>query len=153
MKTNIYDINIAYIDIYESNNFITKIEFKSTKTNNKNMSVNISKTIEQINEYFSGTRKNFSIPIIISGSAFEKAILTEIMNVGYGETISYSELALRAGYPKAIRAAASVCRKNKLPILIPCHRVIRRNGQHGKYAGGNDFKTTLIEHENKYKSV
>lgn len=79
-------------------------------------------------------------------------VLRTISMIPYGETWSYKQLAIASGYPKAIRAVGSVCRKNKLPLIIPCHRVIRSDGSYGQYVFGSELKKQLIEFERMHKT-
>lgn len=100
-------------------------------------------------EYFAGNRKIFEIPYaFIYGTDLQKAVWREIAKIPYGNTITYKELAQKAGKPKAIRAVASACGKNPLPILIPCHRVVSSNGKLGGYSlGGIENKKYLLKLE------
>ena len=104
----------------------------------------------QLDEYFSGKRKVFDLPLDQSGTDFQKRVWNELMNIPYGKTISYLELAQRLGDVKSIRAAASANGKNNLVIVVPCHRVIGSNGSLTGYGGGLPRKKWLLEHENKF---
>jgi O-6-methylguanine DNA methyltransferase len=114
----------------------------------------LSQAIRQLTDYLNGLVVDFSkIPIDLEGkSKFQKAVLQAARRIPYGKTASYSMLAKMAGYPRAVRAVGSVMRKNPLPIVIPCHRVIRKDGSPGAYAGdwdGQDaaLKRTLLRLE------
>lgn len=107
----------------------------------------ISEAMTQINEYFSGKRKMFDLPLFCDGTDFQKAVWSEIAKIPYGETISYSELAERVGNPRSSRAVGVACGKNPLPIIIPCHRVIQSSGNTGSYAGGSLMKKMLLDLE------
>ena len=87
------------------------------------------------------------ITVILAGTRLQKTVWRALCTIETGYTISYSELALRCGRPDAVRAIASACGKNPLPILIPCHRVIAKSGQLGGYTGGLDIKKWLLEWE------
>ena len=107
---------------------------------------------EQIIAYFEGAAINFdsSIPVILDGfSLFTQRILTTCRNIKYGGIISYSGLAKRAGRPKAARAVGSALAKNPLPLIIPCHRVVRNDGKIGGFSalGGATLKKSLLELE------
>jgi methylated-DNA-[protein]-cysteine S-methyltransferase len=93
--------------------------------------------IRLFEDYLIGFKVDFSkVPVSLDGiSDFQKAVLSAARKIPYGKTVSYSTLAKMAGHPRAVRAAASVMRNNPLPIVIPCHRVIRSNGSPGGYAG------------------
>src|ERR1017187_1342677 len=103
---------------------------------------------KQLQEYFTGTRDNFSVPLRIAGTDFQEKIWREIAIIPYGETISYSDLAKRAGEPEAIRAAGTNTGRNPVAIIIPCHRVVGKNGGMGGFAGGLERKRLLLKLEN-----
>ena len=100
----------------------------------------------QLKAYWDVTRQDFDLPIDWSTipSAFERRVLQMLQTVPYGITVSYQELAEMAGAPKAFRAVGNTMRKNPMPIVIPCHRVIRKNSALGGYTGGLDIKRKLL---------
>ena len=104
-------------------------------------------TIEQLTEYFDGKRKVFNIKTKLEISPFYKKALLEVAKVPYGETSSYSKIAHRLNNPKATRAVGSANARNPLPIIIPCHRIIAKNGKLGGYAGGLKIKNYLLDFE------
>lgn len=100
---------------------------------------------EALREYQLGKRiEIWPLPVVLSGSPFALRVWREIARIPYGETISYTELAARAGNPKAVRAAASACARNPVPLLLPCHRVVAKNGGHGGFAWGLSMKRALL---------
>jgi methylated-DNA-[protein]-cysteine S-methyltransferase len=101
----------------------------------------------QLRAYFEGTRKKFDLPISLYGTTFQQKVWNELLNIPFGSTISYLELARRLGDPKVIRAAGSANGKNPVAIIIPCHRVIGSDGSLIGYAGGLENKRWLLEHE------
>jgi methylated-DNA-[protein]-cysteine S-methyltransferase len=101
---------------------------------------------KQIQEYLDGKRKAFSVPIGIEGTDFQKKVWNEMIKIQYGKTISYGELAKRINKPRAYRAVANACGANKLPPIIPCHRVVSSNGL-GGYSAGIEIKKKLLEIE------
>jgi len=101
----------------------------------------------EIQEYFNGSRKHFTIPLDTPGTEFQKTVWTELMNIPYGETRSYKEQAIAIGNKNAIRAVASANGHNKVAILIPCHRVIGSDGSLVGYGGGLHRKKWLLEFE------
>lgn len=107
----------------------------------------IQLTIAQLREYFNGIRQQFSIPIIFTGSHFQRTVWEQLTKIPYGSTISYSELARRIGNPHAIRAVANATAANPISILIPCHRVIRSNHTLSGYRGGFQAKQFLLSLE------
>lgn len=106
----------------------------------------------QIGEYFLGDMKNFSLPLNVEGTKFQKLVWEELQKLPYGETISYKKLAIRVGYPNAARAVGTACKVNRFPIVIPCHRVINENGKIGLYIGGTENKEKLIKHERTWSN-
>ena len=107
--------------------------------------------IHQLEEYFSGTRKSFDLTLEMNGTEFQKKVWNELCNIPYGETRSYKDIAEKIGTPKAVRAVGGANNKNKLMIIVPCHRVVGADGSLIGYAGGIDAKQSLIELEKKYK--
>lgn len=107
----------------------------------------LKQAAKEIQQYLSGKRTEFSVPMRNSGTAFQKRVWKRIAMVPFGKTCSYSDLAKYAGSSKAVRAAGTATGSNPLAILIPCHRVIGKNGGIGGYAGGLDRKRRLHEIE------
>ena len=104
-------------------------------------------TIKQLEEYFSGKRKEFSIPISLIGSDFQKAVWDQLLNIPSGSTLSYSELTAKVSDPGAIRAVASAVGANAIALIVPCHRVIGSRGELTGYAGGIGTKKKLLKLE------
>ena len=99
----------------------------------------------ELDEYFAGRRRRFDLPLDWRLSAgFRRAVLSHLPEIGYGHTASYGAAARLAGRPKAVRAAATACATNPLPVVVPCHRVIYADGRTGRYRGGPDAKRTLL---------
>jgi methylated-DNA-[protein]-cysteine S-methyltransferase len=104
--------------------------------------------IRQFEEYFSGKRKEFDLPLSIEGTDFRKKVWTALQTIPYGEVRSYAEVAEMIGNPKAVRAVGQANKANQLPIIIPCHRVIGKSGDLVGYAGSRtSFKEKLLETE------
>lgn len=102
---------------------------------------------EELHQYFMGTLKTFLTPIHISGSPFQKAVWSALQKIPYGETVSYTHQAEAIGTPKSVRAVANANGHNNFAILIPCHRIVSRNGSLGGYSGGTQKKSWLLQHE------
>ena len=100
-------------------------------------------TATQLEEYFARERTAFDIPLALDGTTFQKEVWAELSKIPYGETISYGELARRVGRPKGPRAVGQANGKNRIPIIVPCHRVLATNGL-GGYAGGLSMKRSLL---------
>ncbi|MBL9137578.1 MAG: methylated-DNA--[protein]-cysteine S-methyltransferase [Verrucomicrobiales bacterium] len=105
----------------------------------------------ELGEYFDGTRKRFDTPVLSRGTDFQKKVWTELMRIPHGTTLSYDELALRIGQPTAQRAVARANGMNRICIVIPCHRVIGKDGSLTGYGGGVWRKRLLIELERSGK--
>lgn len=99
---------------------------------------------QELREYFENARCEFTIPLSASGTVFQKRVWDALRAIPYGETASYAEIAERIGNPKACRAVGSANHQNPLPIVIPCHRVIGKNGDLTGYAGGMEMKEFLL---------
>lgn len=107
----------------------------------------LDQLILELNEYFSGLRKSFTIPLSFLGTDFQKKVWNELLKIPFGSTISYQQQAIRLGNLAAIRAVAHANGTNKLAILVPCHRVIGSDGNLTGYAGGLWRKKFLLELE------
>jgi len=117
----------------------------------KNVPNCLKECIQQLDEYFKGTRTTFNLKLNPQGTSFQKKVWKELLNVPFGKTRTYLEQTKKIGDPKAIRAVASANGKNPIWILIPCHRIIGTNGSLTGYAGGLWRKKWLLEHENGSK--
>jgi methylated-DNA-[protein]-cysteine S-methyltransferase len=105
----------------------------------------LDSTARELDEYFAGARRTFDLPLDWRLSAgFRATVLHRLPDIGYGHTASYAAVAALAGNPKAVRAVGTACATNPLPVVIPCHRVVRSDGSLGGYLGGIDAKRTLI---------
>jgi methylated-DNA-[protein]-cysteine S-methyltransferase len=99
----------------------------------------------ELDEYFAGARRQFDIPLDWRLSAgFRSTVLHHLPEIGYGHTASYATVARRAGNPKAVRAVGTACATNPLPVVVPCHRVVRSDGAMGGYLGGAEAKRLLL---------
>jgi methylated-DNA-[protein]-cysteine S-methyltransferase len=108
----------------------------------------LDEVARQLEEYFDGRRTRFDLPIDLRLSAgFRRSVLSYLPAIGYGETASYKSVAAAVNNPKAVRAVGTACATNPLPVVIPCHRVIRSNGQVGPYLGGPEIKHQLLDME------
>jgi len=99
----------------------------------------------EIEEYFAGQRSAFDLPLDLRLShGFRRTVLSHLPEIGYGMTASYAAIALAAGNPKAVRAVGTACATNPLPVVVPCHRVVRSDGTIGQYVGGAAAKRALL---------
>ena len=109
----------------------------------------IIQCVEQLIQYFNGERRQFELPLNQTGTSFQQGVWNELVQIPFGRTISYLELARRTGDTKATRAVASANGKNNIAIIVPCHRVIGSNSTLVGYGGGLWRKKWLLEHEAK----
>lgn len=104
----------------------------------------LDETERQLGEYFAGERRAFDVPLAASGTEFQKAIWNALVEIPYGATTSYGELARRAGRPGAVRAAGAANGANPIAVIVPCHRVIGADGSLTGYGGGLERKRALL---------
>jgi methylated-DNA-[protein]-cysteine S-methyltransferase len=99
----------------------------------------------ELDEYFAGRRDAFDVPLDLRlARGFRRAVLDQLTLIGYGRTVSYAAVAAAAGRPTAVRAVGTACANNPLPVVVPCHRVVRSNGTIGEYVGGAPAKRALL---------
>ncbi len=125
-------------------NFVDETKLYDTE---KILPVVILQCLNQIDEYFKGERKDFELQLKADGTEFQKTVWNELKKIPYGKTLSYKEVAERSGRQKAVRAVGNANNKNKIAIIIPCHRVIGSNKKLTGYAGGLWRKEWLLNHE------
>ena len=104
---------------------------------------------EELQEYYAGERREFGLPLAFVGSEWQKAVWTELTRIPFGETRSYGEVADRLERPGAARAVGRANATNRLPLVVPCHRVIAAYGSLGGFNGGLHLKERLLEHERR----
>lgn len=105
----------------------------------------------ELDDYFNGTLKIFTTPLLLAGSDFQKMVWNEILTIGFGQTDTYMSLASRLGRPDAVRAVAAAVGANALSIFVPCHRIIGSSGELTGYAGGLRAKRFLLDLEDKMR--
>ena len=110
-----------------------------------NAPARLDRAARELDEYFAAQRRGFELPLDWQLSAgFRRAVLSHLGEIGYGQTASYAAVAALAGNPKAVRATATACATNPLPLVVPCHRVIYSDGRIGRYLGGPEAKRALL---------
>jgi methylated-DNA-[protein]-cysteine S-methyltransferase len=109
----------------------------------------IRKCVYELDEYFAGRLKDFTVPLSLGGTDFQKRVWRALREIPYGQTISYKDLAVSVGNPKASRAVGGANHHNPIVIIIPCHRVIGSDGKLTGFGGGLGVKEFLLEHERK----
>ena len=107
--------------------------------------------VAQLREYFEGTRQHFDLPLAPPGTAFQHQVWQALQHIPFGHTTTYQDLAARLGKPTASRAVGSANGRNPIAIIIPCHRVIGRDGRLRGYAGGLHIKQQLLQHEGAWR--
>lgn len=108
----------------------------------------LDRVARELAEYFAGDRRTFDLDLDLSLShGFRQLVQRHLPAIGYGQTRSYGEVAMLVGNPKAIRAVGTACATNPLPVVVPCHRVLRADGSLGGYIGGTEAKSTLLHLE------
>tara|TARA_Y100001970_G_C14091305_1_gene780188 strand:- start:488 stop:973 length:486 start_codon:yes stop_codon:yes gene_type:complete len=151
----IHDTPIGELVIETTLDHLIKISFRDrlinyTKKFSKNIkSLILEKTIDQFNEYFLNNRKRFTIPYILNTTPFYRKVLAEVSKIPFGEIRTYKQIAKIVNNQNAYRAVANANASNPLPIIIPCHRIIKSSGEIGGYGGGVKNKSFLLKHENK----
>jgi AraC family transcriptional regulator of adaptative response/methylated-DNA-[protein]-cysteine methyltransferase len=113
----------------------------------------IAQAERELEEYFAGTRQNFEVPLVLKGTEFQETVWRELLRIPFGQTISYEGLATRIGKPTAQRAVGLANGRNRIPIVIPCHRVIQKNGQLRGYGGGLWRKQFLLDLERRSAGI
>ncbi len=149
MKKYNYQTPVGMIWIGDYDGKISNISFSEIEGEKIETPV-IKKMYAQLCEYFEGKRKIFDVPLHIDGTSFQVKVWQELLKIPYGKTVSYKDIAAKIGNSNASRAVGMANNRNKIAIVIPCHRVIASNGDLTGYAGGLDIKKYLIELENKY---
>jgi len=149
-----YDYPIGEVGIAEDGGAISHVIFRGdNKKNLKDFAVAetplIKKTAAQLTEYFAGKRTEFDLPLVPSGTEFQRSAWQALLTIPYGKTRSYGEIAAQIGNPKACRAVGMANNRNPIAIIIPCHRVIGSNGSLVGYGGGLDVKRFLLDLENR----
>jgi len=137
---------LGMLTVTVNDTHLLSIDFVKSKTSNGKQSALLKKVIKELEEYFKGTRKKFTIPLKAHGTTFQKSVWNTMQKIDHGSSVSYAALAKAIKKPKSFRAVATACGKNPLPIVIPCHRVKSASGL-GGYSGGIGKKMWLFTHE------
>ena len=148
-----YDTDLGRLVIAADDAAIAAIRFAHMPNPNGDKARNklTDLAAKQIEEYTSGKRKRFELPLLPAGTAFQKSVWQALDTIPYGETRSYKQIAAQVGNASASRAVGMANNKNPIPIIIPCHRVVGSNGALVGYAGGLELKQRLLDLEGHYR--
>lgn len=154
MNICLYNSPIGVLKISEHNGEITNLclhqkEGESISGGNTQSEL-LEEACRQLDEYFRGQRKSFNLPIACTGTPFQEKVWKELRNIPYGETRSYEDIAIEVGSPKAVRAVGQANHRNPILLIIPCHRVIHKNGDISGFACGIETKKYLLDLERLY---
>ncbi|QZY55189.1 methylated-DNA--[protein]-cysteine S-methyltransferase [Crassaminicella profunda] len=146
-----YHSPVGIVEIISTLEYVLSITFVEREKKALEVPDILKEACNQLDEYFQGKRKTFDLNLKVEGTTFQKRVWNALMKINYGEVVSYKEVAKIIGNEKAVRAVGNANNKNKIPIIIPCHRVIGSNGKLIGYAGGIWRKEWLIKHEKMYQ--
>ena len=152
MNTHHYKSPVSILEIKANEKAITEVSMLKKEPVEMQTSTNpiIVEACKQFDEYFAGTRQVFDLPLSPQGGTpFQQTVWKQLLEIPYGKTISYAQLAQAINNPKACRAVGSANGKNPISIIIPCHRVIAADGSLGGYASGLVVKKQLLDLEEK----
>lgn len=142
-----YETPAGVIKILCDENYVLEVGFSNEKGENTNGSTVLNNALKQMDEYFRGKRKKFDLPLYFNGTEFQKNVWKALTEIPYGGVVSYQDIARKINNEKAVRAVGNANNRNKIMIMIPCHRVIGKNGKLVGFAGGLDKKEFLLAHE------
>ncbi len=145
-----YNSPVGNLLIESSEDKITQVCFLKTEKLEEIITPATDQCIRELDEYFYEGRKFFTVELAPEGSSFQQKVWAELLLIPYGKTVSYEALAVRVGDIKSIRAVGLANGQNPIAIIIPCHRVIGKNGDLIGYGGGLEYKTWLLQHEGAF---
>ena len=155
-QTIYYDSPLGLLKLEITDKGLRHLQFVDDEThietNLEEMPMAAQKVIMQIEEYFEGQRQDFAVKLDLQGTDFQLKVWQKLLNIPYGKTTTYGQLAQALDMPKAARAVGNACGKNKVWLIVPCHRVIGSNGKLTGYAGGLHRKKRLLNSEKKHKN-
>lgn len=146
-----YETLLGRLWLAEENGAITELSFSPVPNAEERETPLLKRAAEQLTEYFEGKRLSFDLPLDARGTAFQKSVWSALLDIPYGETCSYKDIAAAVGNEKACRAVGMANNKNPIAIIVPCHRVVGADGSLIGYGGGLDIKHALLDFEKRYK--
>ncbi len=145
-----YDSPIGILELVATDNGLTGLYFAEENKDDERLNAILENTIQQLDEYFNEGRKEFDLPLDIQGTDFQKNVWEQLLTIPFGMTKTYLDIAKNLGDRNSLRAVGLANGKNKIAIIIPCHRVIGAKGDLTGFAGGIWRKKWLLDHESKY---
>ena len=142
------DTPVGLLEIVSSEKGIAVISFSDTGEASQSIPADLQACVEQLQAYFAGKRETFDLPLAPEGTEFQQSVWKALLDVPFGKTASYLDIAKQLGDEKLTRAVGNANGKNPIAIVIPCHRVIGTNGKLTGYAGGMERKKALLDLEN-----
>ena len=145
----IHETTFGVFGLTESNGAIVRLWLPSEGTGHHDDSATplIKQAFQELDDYFTGSRQAFSIPLAPVGTPFQLSVWRALSAIPYGQTATYGEIARRIGRPGASRAVGMACNRNPVAVFVPCHRVVASNGSLGGYRGGTSLKSRLLKLE------
>ncbi len=150
--TTNYESPVGILKITCNQDALTGLSFSLQHEENTSNHPILEKTIEQLDAYFAGERFVFTIPLQVVGTPFQISVWNTLQTISYGQMVSYQDIAIAIGNPRAVRAVGMANNRNPISIIIPCHRVIGKTGSLVGYAGGLETKQWLLSHESDFQS-
>ena len=150
MNVIYHESPVGLLEITETDNFINGLRIVLQKEKEEKTSSLLLEAQKQLDEYFSGKRYDFDLPLKQTGTTFQQKAWDYLLTIPYGKTVSYKDEAESVASAKACRAVGSANGKNNIAIIVPCHRVVNVNNKLGGYAYGLDVKKKLLDMERKF---
>lgn len=147
MQYAYYPSPIGLVELGATATALCTLYFVEEPRHESTTSPMLALAIQQLNEYFAGTRTTFELPLDFQGTVFQRQVWQQLLTVPYGQTVSYQEIANTLGNPKAVRAVGGANGQNPISVIAPCHRIIGSNGNLTGYGGGLWRKEWLLKHE------
>ncbi len=148
----IYKSEIGPLEVVGNPKGILTITFVEDESGaDRSLPACMKESLRQLDEYFKGKRKKFSVPLLPEGTDFQKAVWRQLQRIPFGQTASYGDVARAVGSPRAFRAVGNANNKNRIPLIIPCHRVIGSDGKLVGFGGGIWRKEWLLDHEKSFR--
>lgn len=141
------DAPFGTLTLTDCNGYLTAIQWGTRSGATEMATPLLWETVCQLSAYFKGRLQRFDLPLAPAGTPFQQQVWRALQEIPYGETVTYADIAVRIGRPLAVRAVGMANHRNPLPIVVPCHRVIGKNGSLTGYAGGLELKSSLLNME------